>query len=317
MNKTRVLITGITGMIGMHVANACRKRGYETFGIARNSVESRLKAVQDPSIIRCDVLDRDNLMKVFNKVKPDIVFHFAAQAYNGYSWDCENLTHLTNITGTVNLLRCAREVVPDAKIVLACSSAEYGDITIEDCPLKEDRLLKPITPYGVSKLATEALGHQYFCNYGMKIYLPRLFIHVGTGHPPATAIQNFARQIAMMKKGKQEPVMKAGNLDSSRDFIDVRDGVEALMIILDKGKPGVPINVCNNELVSLKEVLDILIKISGQKFIIELDKELLRPSDEKVLLGDNSRLKSLGWKRKYSMEQTLIDVYNDWLSRIE
>ena len=311
-----VLITGITGMIGAHVAAACRAKGYETFGIARNSAESRLKAVPDPYVFRCDVTDRDQLANVISKIKPEIIFHFAAQAFNGISWECEELTHRTNIWGTLNLLNCAKEFVPDARILLACSSTEYGDFKEEDCPLKEDQPLRPITPYGVSKRTVEALGYQYFANYKMKIFLPRLFIHVGTGHPPATAIQTFARQLALVSKKVQPPVIRVGNLDTSRDFIDVRDGVSAMILLLEKGQAGDPVNICNNELVSIEWVLKTLIEISGLSVDVVVDPQLFRPSDEKILLGDNSKIRSLGWNRKYSMVQTLQAVYEDWLSRI-
>src|SRR5262245_51876810 len=217
----KVLITGITGMIGSHVANACRQKGFATYGIARNSAESRLKAIADPYLLRCDVTDRDQLASAISKIKPELIFHFAAQAFNGISWECEELTHRTNIWGTLNLLNCAKEIVPDASVLLACSSAEYGEFQDEDCPLKENQPLRPLTPYGVSKRTVEALGFQYFSNYKMKIFLPRLFIHVGTGHPPTTAIQSFARQLALISKGVQEPVITVGNLTTARDFIDV------------------------------------------------------------------------------------------------
>jgi GDP-4-dehydro-6-deoxy-D-mannose reductase len=240
----------------------------------------------------------------------------AAQAFNGSSWQMESTTHHTNYIGTMNVLRCCRTVVPEARVLIACSSAEYGDVRVEDCPLAEERLLRPITPYGVSKVATEALGYQYFHNYGLKVLLPRLFIHVGTGHPPATAIQNFARQIAMIALGRAEAVVRVGNLDSARDFVDVRDGVRALMMLIEKGQPGQPVNICNGEAVSIREILGMLIEIAGIEVRVELDKHLLRPSDEPFLVGDNSRLKRLGWAREYTMRQTLEAVYADWVMRV-
>lgn len=312
----KVLITGITGMIGTHVANSMRARGHDTYGLARFSAASRLAAQPDPAVFRCDILDRDALESVFEKVKPDLIFHLAAQAYNGNSWEMEETTHHANYMGTVNVLKASRKFTPKAKLVLACSSASYGDIKPEDTPLKEERLLKPITPYGVSKAGTEALGYQYFANYGMPIYLPRLFIHVGTGHPPATAIQNFARQLALISKGKIEPVMKVGNLDTARDFVDVRDGVEALMMLIDKGQPGKPINICSNNALKISQILTMLIEISSLKVEVITDKALFRPSDEPLLLGDNSQIKALGWEPRYSMKETLTAVYQDWISRI-
>ncbi len=311
----RALITGITGMIGLHCARATRAAGWETYGIARSSASSRL-AVEEPGIIRCDILDAFALEDVFRKVQPDVVFHLAGQAFNGTSWQMEWATHQANYLGTANVLRCCRAVVPQARVLLACSSAEYGDVKPEDCPLHEERLLRPISPYGVSKVATEALGFQNFHNYGLKVFLPRLFIHVGTGHPPATAIQNFARQIALIAQGRLDPTVHVGNLDSARDFVDVRDGVNALMHILEKGQPGQPINVCHGEAVTIREVLRILIEISGQDVKVMHDPQLLRPSDEPLLLGDNSRLRQLGWSRQYTIRQTLEEVYADWMARV-
>ncbi len=313
--KKKVLITGITGMIGSHVAATCRNRGYETHGIARNSAESRLKAVSDPYLLRCDVTDRDQLANVVLKIKPDLIFHFAAQAFNGISWECEEGTHRTNIWGTLNLLNCAREIVPHAQVLLACSSAEYGDFRVEDCPLKEEQPLRPVTPYGVSKRTVEALGYQYCSNYKMAVYLPRLFIHVGTGHPPTTAIQSFARQLALISKGLLEPVLRVGNLSTARDFVDVRDGVNAMMLLLEKGQPGVPVNICNNEPVAIEYVLQELIRISGVEVKVMVDSQLYRPSDEPILFGDNSRVKQLGWTRRYTIVDTLKAVYEDWLTR--
>jgi GDP-4-dehydro-6-deoxy-D-mannose reductase len=312
----KVLITGITGMIGAHVAEATRLRGYETYGLARFSAASRLAALPDPRIFRCDILDRDMLENVYEQVKPDLVFHLAAQAYNGTSWEMEETTHRANYLGTLNILKATRKYAPQAKLLLACSSASYGNVTSRDIPLKEECPLKPITPYGVSKAATEALGYQYFSNYNMQIYLPRLFIHVGAGHPPATAIQNFARQLALIAKGKIEPVIKVGNLETARDFVDVRDGVRALMILLDKGQAGVPINICTGKALKISEILKMLIEISKLKVEIVTDKALFRLSDEPLLIGDNTRMKTLGWTPQYSMTETLSAVYQDWLSRI-
>lgn len=311
------MITGITGMIGSHFANATAAQGWETFGVARNSAASRLAATPDQRVIRCDILDRDALANAFRRVKPDVVIHMAAQAFNGTSWDCEQLTHTTNVIGTVNVLRCARETAPNAKVLVACSSAEYGQVDPKECPLKEERFLQPVSPYGVTKLATEALGHQYFSNYQMQVYLPRLFIHVGTGHPPATAIQNFARQLALISRGRAEPVVKVGSLETARDFIDVRDGVEGMMLLLQRGTPGIPVNICTGEAWKIGDILKMLIEIAGVKVQVTQDQSLLRPSDEPLLLGDNSRLKALGWKRQFTMRQTLEEVFRDWSGRID
>jgi GDP-4-dehydro-6-deoxy-D-mannose reductase len=312
----KTLITGITGMVGSHIARATTSLGWPTCGVARNSASSRLSALPDPSVIRCDILDRDALEDLVKAIRPELVVHMAAQAFNGTSWQSEDTTHLTNYQGTVNVLRAVRKHVPCAKVLLACSSASYGDIRPEDCPLKEERLLRPVSPYGVSKASTEALGYQYHANYGIPVYLPRMFIHVGTGHPPATAIQNFARQLALIARGRAEAVLKVGNLSSARDFIDVRDGVAGMMMLLQKGRPGEAVNICTGNSFTIDEVLHMLIKVSGLKVEVVEDPALLRPSDEPLLLGDNEKLRALGWVQQHTMEQTLEAVYHDWLGRI-
>lgn len=312
----KVLVTGGTGMVGSHFMQSYKEEGAEVYGIARNSASSRMAAVQDKSIIRCDILERDTLMKIFKEIQPDIIIHMAAQAFNGDSWNLEYITHQTNYIGTLNVLYCAKELGYDVKVLLACSSAEYGNITPEDCPLKEERLLTPWTPYGVSKAGVEMLGRQYYLNYGLKVYLPRMFIHVGTGHPPATAIQNFARQLALIKKGALEPEIHVGNLSSARDFIDVRDGVEAMRILLEKGNSGEPVNICTGKAYKIQEILDMLVEISGTNAKIISDKSLFRVADEPLLLGDNSKITKLGFEPKYTIQQTLEDVFADWISRI-
>jgi GDP-4-dehydro-6-deoxy-D-mannose reductase len=261
------------------------------------------------------MLDSEAMVRIFQREQPDIVIHMAAQAFNGSSWELEQYTQLANIAGSRNVLNAARTMCPGAKVLLACSSAEYGDVQPEDCPLVEDRPLRPITPYGVSKVATECLGYQYFKNFDLQVYLPRLFIHVGTGHPAATAIQNFARQVALISKGRCEPLMRVGRLDTARDFIDVRDGVSGMMRLLDSGHPGQPINICTGVAVTVKEVLETLLELGGVSPEIQQDPALLRPSDEPLLLGDNRRLKALGWVRRYKFRETLEGVFNDWMDR--
>ena len=303
-------------MVGSHFMSSYKKEGNEVIGIARNSASSRMAAIQDDTIVRCDILERDALMRIFRDFKPDIVIHMAAQAFNGDSWNPEYVTHNTNYLGTLNVLYCCRETVPEAKVLLACSSAEYGNIKEEDCPLKEDRLLTPHTPYGVSKAGVENLGRQYALNYGMKVFLPRMFIHVGTGHPPATAIQNFARQLALIKAGRLKPEIHVGNLTTYRDYIDVRDGVKAMRLLMEKGNPGEPYNICNGKAYQIQEILDMLVEISGTNAKVISDKKLFRVADEPLLLGDDTKIRALGYKREYSMRKTLEDVFADWESRI-
>ena len=208
------------------------------------------------------------------------------------------------------------EIAPKARIIPACSSAEYGFVDHEE-PINEDLTpLRPVTPYGVSKAAMEMMARQFHLNYGMDVVLPRLFIHVGPDHPPVTALQNFARQLASIKLGLQKPVLKVGNLESARDFVDVRDGARALALLGEKGVNGEVYNQCTGKAWTMKESLDMLISISGLEVDIQTDPSLFRPSDEKLLLGDPSKLQALGWKAEIPFEKTLHDIYQNWLDRL-
>lgn len=312
----KVLITGITGMIGSTFLEQFVKIGADVYGLARGVNKNYSHLLSEEKFFECDVTDRDMLEDVVTAVKPDVIIHTAAQAYNNTSWKCEYLTHMTNYIGTLNTLKCALKNGPDTKVLLCCSSAEYGLCKADDCPLPEDFPLKPISPYGVSKAGTEQLGFQYFCNYGLKVYLPRMFIHVGVNHQTGNAIQNFARQLALIKKGKQEPVMNVGRTDTARDFIDARDGVRAMMLLLEKGNPGEPVNICTGKSHTIKDTIDLLIKISGLDVTVNSDKSLYRATDEPVLTGDTSKIYSLGFTPEFTFEQTLEAVYKNWLERV-
>ncbi len=311
----KAIVLGATGMVGGCFLSRLQESGWDVLGVSRHTAMGRQVVDRPYRFAGCDILDRQSLENLFSTEKPELIVNMAAQAFNGTSWDAEYYTYLVNIEGTHNVLAAAHDSCPEAKLLLACSSAEYGDIQPEDCPLSEDRPLRPMTPYGVTKVTTEAMGYQFYKNYGMPVYLPRMFIHVGTGHPPATAIQNFARQIALIKKGKMKSVMQTGRLDTARDFIDVRDGVDGMMTLLEKGAPGVPVNICTGEAPKIQEVLDMLIELAGIEVEVRQSKSLLRPSDELLLLGNNSRLTALGWERKYTLRETLEGVLEDWMQR--
>lgn len=316
--KKRILITGITGMIGKHLADLLYNKGCEVAGISRATSASRyLIRNSFHEHFFGDIMDIRFLRGVWEKWKPDLVFHLAAQAYNGESWKAEDTTYQLNIQGSRNVFETHMNYSPQARIIPACSSAEYGIVREERIPIEEDNIpLQPISPYGVSKAAMEMMARQFHFNYGMDVVLPRLFIHLGPEHPPVTAVQNFAKQLAAIKLGLQKPVVRVGNLETSRDFVDVRDGVKALDILAEKGLCGQVYNLCSGKAWTMKEALEILIKISNLKVEIEIDDTLFRPSDEKILLGDPSKIKSLGWEPSIAFERTMEDIFKNWILRL-
>jgi len=314
----KVMITGVTGMIGKHLAKLLVAEGCEVAGLSRATSASRYVRTDGP--IRHyagDILDRAFLKRAWSEWKPELVYHLAAQAYNGESWQAEDTTYALNITGSRNVFAVCQELSPQARIIPACSSAEYGFVPADMIPIEEDRTpLRPITPYGVSKAAMEMMARQLYLNYQMDFVFPRLFIHVGPDHPPVTALQSFAMQLAAIKLGQQKPVMRVGNLESSRDFVDVRDGVRALWRLAQSGKRGEVYNICTGKAWNIKDCLEMLRKISGTQVEILHDRSLLRPSDELVLLGAPKKINALGWFPEIPFEQTLQDIFENWMGRL-
>lgn len=304
-------------MIGKHLANVLSDQGYEVAGISRATSAARY-ITERPFYkhYKGDISDIKFLKGVWKDWQPDLVYHLAAQAYNGESWRAEDTTYQLNIQGSRNVFETHMEFTPKARIIPACSSAEYGFIADEKPIIEDITPLRPITPYGVSKAAMEMMARQFHYNYGMDIVLPRLFIHVGPDHPPVTALQNFARQLASVKLGLLEPVIKVGNLESARDFVDVRDGVRALALLAEKGISGECYNLCTGKAWTMKESLNMLKDISGVKVDVQTDASLFRPSDEKLLLGNPHKIEDLGWKAIIPFEKTLNDIFNNWLNRL-
>ncbi len=304
-------------MVGSHWSKEAVSRGWKTYGIDRVTSPEKCAQLGAESIYQVDILDNSALEEVFFEVQPHLIIHLAAQSFSAASWKMEELTHNTNYLGTLKILQTSRKIAPKAKVLLAGTSVVYGVVRPSDCPLTENLPMRPVTPYGVTKAGAEHLGFQYFKNYNLQVFLPRFFNLLGSGHSPGTAVQAFARQLARIAKGLQEPILRVGNLQAARDFLDIRDAIHAMITLIDRGSPGVPTNICSGRPVSIQAVLNQLIDLSKLEVRVENDTALMRPSDEPLLYGDPSKLESLGWQPKHSLPETLQSIYNDWLERVE
>lgn len=312
----RVLITGASGMIGSHLADYLTEKGdLEVYGFVKpESIDkniSHLKGKLKICIGRME--EEDTIIRALKKSSPDIIFHLAAQSSPVRSWSDPIGTFNINVNGTIYLLECARTMRLDPVIYIACSSAEYGFVKPSEVPIKETRALRPLSPYGVSKAAQELLGIQYFENYKMKTIMGRFFNQIGPRQDPSYAVQSFCRQVVEIEKGLKEPVLHVGNLSTKRDFLDVRDGVRAIWALTQKGKFGEVYHICSGKSPTISEVLDLIIQKTKVKVNVKVERALLRPSDEPILLGDNSMLKNdAGWVPKYSLSETIDLMLDYW-----
>ena len=319
MNK--VLITGITGFAGSHLADylLAEHPEVEVWGIYRwRSRRENIRHLGDKvHMAEADLADASSVHDLLGRVRPDAIFHLAAQSYVPTSWNSPTDTLVNNITGQVNLFEAMRRLELDAVIQIACSSEEYGLVHPDETPITEDNPLRPLSPYAVSKVAQDFLGYQYFQSYGLKAIRTRGFNHTGPRRGEVFVTSNFAKQIVEIELGLKDPVIRVGNLDSVRDFTDVRDTVRAYWLAVTKGKPGEVYNIATGRGITIRELLDRLLAASPAEVKIETDPERLRPSDVEILIGDSSKFRQdTGWEPRYSLEQTLTDTLQYWRDRL-
>lgn len=317
----RVLITGITGFAGSHLADHILEYhpDVKIFGLVRwrSRMENILHLQDKITLFEADLKDIVSLKKCLVDIKPDRIFHLAAQSFVPTSWKLPAETFAINAIGQINLFEAVLSLKLSPKIHVAGSSEEYGQVNSDEIPMKETNPLRPLSPYAVSKVAQDLLAWQYFKSYGLKTVRTRGFNHTGPRRGEVFICSNFAKQIAEIEKGKHEPILYVGNLEAKRDFTDVRDVVRAYWLCLERGEEGEVYNVGTGKTCSMKEVLDILLSLSKVKVKIEVDPIRLRPSDVPVLLSDPSKLRKLsGWEPKIPFKQSLEDLLNYWRERI-
>jgi len=318
----KVLITGITGFVGSHLADYILEKHPEVkiFGMARwRSPTDNINHILDKiTILYGDLVDMPSLKKMLSAEKPDVIFHLAAQSYVPYSFDAPIATLDANIIGTCNLLETVKELKQSMKydpIIHICSSSEvYGQVQKGETPIKETNPFRPASPYAVSKVGEDMLAKQYWDSWKIRTIRTRMFTHTGPRRGSVFVVSNFAKQIAEIEAGSKKPVVKVGNLDSIRTFTDVRDAVHAYWLLVNKCPPGEVYNIGGVETMTVKKMLDMLIKMSTVKNIkVKVDPSRLRPSDVTLQIPSTKKFnKVTGWKPKIKFEKTLKDTLDYW-----
>lgn len=265
-----------------------------------------------------DILDRRALSDAMASIQPDAVVHLAGQAFVPESFRDPNRTYEINFTGTLNLLTALRETEFQGRVVFAGSSDVYGLVAPEDLPLREERPLKPLSPYAGSKAAAELLASQWNEMCDFDIVITRPFNHAGPGQDEAFVISNFAKQIAGIMLGKQQPVIHVGDIDVTRDYTDVRDVVRAYELLLRSGGGGEVYNISSGKEVVIREVLEMLIEAGNIKLEIVQDPERMRPSQQRRVAGSFEKLhRDTGWEPEIPLKQTLSDTLAYWLENLK
>lgn len=300
----KTLITGIDGFVGTYLKELLLKRGDEVYGTTVDPILSQ----NNKMIFNMNLLDKERVLEVIKEIQPEAVYHLAAQSAVGLSWENPSLTMQINVNGTIHLLEAIRDHSKDAKILIVGSSDEYGPVKENECPIDEEHPLRPVSPYGISKVTQEEVAKLFGQAYGLNIIRVRAFNHIGPGQGLNFVVPDFASKIATIERGA-EPIIRVGNLEAYRDFTDVRDITEAYAMLMEKGKVGEVYNVGSGKAIKIAQILDYLISLSTEDIQIEIDASKYRKIDTPLIMCNNNKIREhIGWEVKIDIKQTLQEV---------
>lgn len=311
----KALIIGASGFVGPYLAR-------QLSGESRMQVYAtkRLngKRVDIPAeVYDLNILNKDEIVDLLYKIRPDYIFHLAAQSSVALSWENPGLTIDVNIKGSVNVLDAVRELYYKPRVVLIGSGEEYGHIRPGETPISEDNHLRPGNLYAATKACQNMIAKIYTTAYDMELIMVRAFNHIGPGQAPIYVVSDFCRQVVEIEKGLREPVMMVGNLKAMRDFTDVRDVVRAYALLAQYGKRGETYNVGSGHAISIREILDLIIAQSDVDVEVKVDPNKIRPVDVPIIEADTAKLReATGWERKIPLTQTIRETMDYWRNHI-
>ena len=319
----KVLVTGAGGMVGSHMVELLHSQGHDVLGTYYKPTTDITELDSAISMMECDVRYYASVQKIIADFKPDQIFHLAAQSYPTVSWVRPQETMDTNINGTVNIFEAVKSVRVldgryDPMVVVACSSAEYGQTLneIEDPYVVETAQLKPLHPYGVSKVGQDLLSFQYFMNDHIRCIRARIFNSTGTRKVNDVTSDFTKRAVLAERSGVY--TLRVGNLETKRAIMDQRDLVNGLLLLAEKGIPGEVYNISSEYCYQMKDIVTMIEEQIGHKFTIEVDSKLLRPTDERIIIGNIDKLKrDTGWRQQISMKQTIADMLDYWRKKLK
>ena len=312
----RVLITGVTGFAGRHLAAHCAALGHEVHGLVRPGREGAAPASAQPHAV--DLLDPDAVGGALARVRPDRVVHLAGASSVGRSFGEPLETWRANLQGTLSLLEALRQEAPETPAVVVSSGEIYGSVPVEALPVGPDTPLRPLSPYGASKGAADLAAAQYRASYGLPLVRVRAFNHVGPGQDPRFVLPNVARQIARAEhEGRDAVEVRVGNIDTRRDFTDVRDMVRAYWLLSERGDPDAIYLACSGRSLPVRHLVEGLAPLARIPVTVTSDAGLRRAGEQPDLFGDPDRLREdTGWIPEIPLETTLRDTLDWWRERV-
>lgn len=308
------LIIGAAGFVGSYLIDEMHSCGIEA---CATKLPHEHLAHEHARIYDLDILDREAIVTLLLEIRPDYIFHLAAQSSVGLSWKNPGLTVDVNIKGSINVMDAVRELYYKPRVLLIGSGEEYGHIRPGETPIREDNLLRPGNIYAATKACQNMIGSIYAQAYDMQLMMVRSFNHIGPGQAPMFVVSDFCKQVAEIEKGLREPVMYVGNLAAKRDFTDVRDVVKAYVKLAMQGASGETYNMGSGHAVEIRRILDMIISLAEKEIRVEIDPNKIRPVDVPIIEADITKLHELtGWEPKIELEQTIRDTLDYWRKHV-
>lgn len=311
----KAVIIGAAGFVGNYLIQNLREEcGMEVFA-TKLSHEKMDKS--DIKVYNLDILDKEAIVSLLFELRPDYIFHLAAQSSVGLAWKNPCLTIDVNIKGSINVMDAIRELYYSPRTLLIGSGEEYGHIKLGEIPIRETNMIRPGNIYAATKVCQNMIGSIYAQAYDMELMMVRAFNHIGPTQAPMFVVADFCKQVAEIEQGIKQPVMYVGNLEAKRDFTDVRDVVRAYALLVQKGIAGETYNVGSGHAIAIKDILDKIISLSQCDINVKIDENKLRPVDVPIIEADISKIKTLtGWEPRISLEQTIKETLDYWRERI-
>lgn len=304
------LIIGAAGFVGKYLIKELYAKKMKVY-----ATKLPYEQLLSPYAQICDlnILDRQKIATCLFEIRPDYIFHLAAQSSVGEAWKNPTKTVDVNVKGSINVLDAVRELYYKPRILLVGSGEEYGCIRPNEIPIAEESILRPSNIYAATKACQNMIGSIYSSAYDMEIIMVRAFNHIGPGQGASFVVSDFCKQVAEIEKGRCLPKIMVGNLSSKRDFTDVRDVVKAYTMLVQKGKAGEVYNVGSGKAMSIQKILDIILSMTKKEIQIEINKNKIRPLDVPIIKADITKLNQLaGWKPQIPIEQTIYEILEFW-----
>lgn len=314
MTMKKGLVIGVAGFVGNYLINEMCCNDFEAYAtkLPHEKYENPNAKVFD-----LDIMDKDAIVSLLFDIRPDYIFHLAAQSSVGLAWKNPGLTVDVNIKGSLNVMDALRELYYKPRVLMIGSGEEYGHIQPNEVPIVEGNLLRPGNIYAATKACQNMIGSIYSKAYDLELVMVRAFNHIGPGQAPLFVVSDFCKQVAEIEKGLREPVMKVGNLAAKRDFTDVRDVVKAYVKLVQLGKAGETYNVGRGNAREIREILDMIVSMSSVQITVETDPNKIRPVDVPIIEADITKLTQLtGWSPQIPLKQTIQETLDYWRAHV-